>query len=657
MGLDCAEDKSGSFRAPSVQNGPRLSEYDWAQLSEAFAVGACPELGCLRGRMPARVLDAAARRAQAIGADADRVLSAAGLLDEESYVRALANALGLPFERLDHRRRSECPLADDLLIDSVRTGVLPIRAADEVRIAIAPGIAGSRALTEAAASNSELGRRLSLTTSQRLSRFVASRAATRIGTRAAYALPQMRPDLSAAPRTGMTVHAATGAVVGVLAAIAAPKLIVGIVEAALAAVFLAWTALRAVSLLSPALRPSVQTAGPENSLPVYTLIVALYREAAAVPGLMAALERLNYPREKLDLKFALEADDADTIAALAAFRGRLPFEIVIAPQAGPRTKPKALNAALLFARGKFVAIYDAEDRPEPDQLRLALEAFIQGDERLACVQARLTIDNMRDGWLTRSFTAEYAGLFDVLLPGMASWRLPLPLGGSSNHFRTQILRDVGGWDAFNVTEDADLGMRLARFGYGATVIASTTYEEAPRALGPWLCQRTRWFKGWIQTWLVHMRTPLRLLCDLGPAGFVAFQLVVGGTVLAALVHGLFALWFAAGLVSGRSVDLFSVHFVVLAAGYVVSGLLGLVGLMRRGLLGSAWVLLLIPLYWVLLSAAAWRALWQVLFDPYRWEKTEHGLAKTSRLADAQMRSSPMRGAPGRVIAPTSDAHR
>ena len=152
------------------------------------------------------------------------------------------------------------------------------------------------------------------------------------------------------------------------------------------------------------------------------------------------------------------------------------------------------------------------------------------------MQARLTIDNTADSWLTRLFTAEYAGLFDVFLPGLAAWRLPLPLGGSSNHFRTAVLREVGAWDPYNVTEDADLGMRLARFGYRTAVIASTTYEEAPARFGPWLRQRTRWFKGWMQTWLVHMRSPLRLARELGLPGFAVFQLLVGGTVLAALIH-------------------------------------------------------------------------------------------------------------------------
>jgi glycosyltransferase XagB len=245
----------------------------------------------------------------------------------------------------------------------------------------------------------------------------------------------------------------------------------------------------------------------------------------------------------------LEADDRETRARLEAMQLGAPFELVIAPTVAPRTKPKALNAALPSAHGTFVVVYDAEDRPEPDQLRRALDAFSAGDQRLACAQARLTIDNTADSWLARMFTAEYAGLFDVFLPSLAAWKMPLPLGGSSNHFRADILRRIGAWDPYNVTEDADLGMRLARFGYRTTVISSTTYEEAPARLRPWLRQRTRWFKGWIQTWLVHMRAPRKLLRELGLRGFVVFQLLAGGSVLAALVHPLFLielLWEIAG---------------------------------------------------------------------------------------------------------------
>jgi cellulose synthase/poly-beta-1,6-N-acetylglucosamine synthase-like glycosyltransferase len=350
--------------------------------------------------------------------------------------------------------------------------------------------------------------------------------------------------------------------------------------------------------------------------------------------------RPDYPPEKLDIKLVIEADDRDTWSALAELALGPPFDIIVAPDIGPRTKPKALNAALAFARGTYTVIYDAEDRPESDQLRRAVDVFLSADDGVACVQARLTIDNTADSWLARLFTAEYGAQFDLFLPGLARLKLPLPLGGSSNHFRTEILRAVGAWDAYNVTEDADLGMRLSRFGYRSTVIDSATYEEAPARLRPWLRQRTRWFKGWAQTWAVHMRTPVRLLRELGLGGFLTFQLVIGGSIFAALVHPIFLVVMAYTIAtrrwlsveSGAQIALAILYAATLSAGYLTSIVLGFRALVRRGARSAAPALALVPIHWLLLSLAAWRALWQLVRDPYRWEKTEHGLARSSRRA-------------------------
>jgi glycosyltransferase XagB len=356
----------------------------------------------------------------------------------------------------------------------------------------------------------------------------------------------------------------------------------------------------------------------------------------------------DYPPEKLDVKFVLEADDRETQAAIGRLALGPPFEIIIAPPIGPRTKPKALDIALPLARGAYTVVYDAEDKPEPDQLRRAVAAFRRGGHRLACVQASLTIDNSVDNWLTRMFTANYAGQFDAFLPGLAALHLPFPLSGSSNHFRTALLRKAGGWDPYNVTEDADLGIRLCRLGYRSKSLPSATYEEAPARFVPWLHQRTRWYKGWMQTWLVHMRRPGRLWRDLGPAGAIVFQLLFAANVLAALIHPLFMAglglmfyalptpWGAAVMASAAPIFATS-----LISGYASTVVLDVIGLRRRGLLGHAWVLMLTPLHWLLLSFAAWRALFQLLHAPQRWEKTEHGLARTSRVASAQ-RSRPKR---------------
>jgi cellulose synthase/poly-beta-1,6-N-acetylglucosamine synthase-like glycosyltransferase len=255
------------------------------------------------------------------------------------------------------------------------------------------------------------------------------------------------------------------------------------------------------------------------------------------------------------------------------------------------------------------------------------------------VQARLAVDNARDSWISRHFAAEYAGQFDVFLPALAQLQVPLPLGGTSNHFRTEVLRRVGGWDPFNVTEDADLGMRLARFGFRTGVIDSTTWEEGPVTRRQWLRQRTRWFKGWMQTWTVHMRHPLRLRRELGWRGFVALQLLVGGTVLSALVHPLFLLWVLICACTGNLFDLGLTSLGTLFVGYFGSALLNLVGLYRRRMGGCARVLVTMPIYWLLLSLAVLRALWQFATDPHGWEKTEHGLARSSHRNRADRRGT------------------
>jgi glycosyltransferase XagB len=375
---------------------------------------------------------------------------------------------------------------------------------------------------------------------------------------------------------------------------------------------------------------------PVEDLPVYSIIVPLRSEARVVDQLLSAIERLDYPAEKLDVILAVEADDHETRAAITSRKHRIPIVVIPVPPTEPRTKPKALNVALPFARGTFTVIYDAEDRPERNQLRRAFRAFCSEGYDLACLQARLCMDT-RTSWLARYFTAEYAGHFDIFLPRLAALGLPLPLGGSSNHFRTEVLRQVGGWDAHNVTEDADLGMRLARFGYRSGVIDSTTYEEAPSDLRRWFGQRTRWFKGWMQTWLVHMREPRQLFRELGFAGFLTFQLIVGGNALVALAHSVFMVVLIFKLVALvlQSYDwALVIHMVhclgITAVGYSISAYFGWLGLGRRGERKKFRILIWTPVHWLLLSFAAWSATFELITRPYFWKKTEHGLDQASR---------------------------
>jgi glycosyltransferase XagB len=628
---------------------------------------ACPEINCVRALLPRHIIAAAERRAHSIGLGADRVLISADAITEEAYLAALASSLGTSYEPLERTRRTDCPLDDNQLIQAAAAGLLPLREDGEIVWIIAPRCLTARRLADPRQSRPDWLRSFRLTSSERLWRFVARYTQTTLGRKAAEGLHDAAPLLSNAPRPVAWKKAAGAALLILAVTILAlvPAATIKAVGSLLCAIFLAAASLRLASALYTSYAPEQPTRIDDERLPIYTIICALYREANVVRDLVAALRALDYPIEKLDVKFVLEADDDETRSALARLDLGPPFEIITAPPIGPRTKPKALNVALPLARGLYIVVYDAEDVPEPDQLRRAVSAFMSSDDRLAGLQASLTIDNTSDNWLARIFTANYAGQFDVLLPGLAALQLPFPLGGSSNHFRTSVLRKAGGWDPYNVTEDADLGIRLYRLGYRVAALASATYEEAPARFVPWLKQRTRWYKGWMQTWRVHMRRPLRLVRELRPAGAIAFQLFLACNVLAALIHPIFMAGLCYSLLAQPTLQAVGamgheapVFATTLLAGYASTIALDLIGLRRRGLLAHAWVLVLTPLYWFLLSLAAWRALLQLTYDPQRWEKTEHGLARNSRIAEAARRESysdnRLPAAPATIMATTAD---
>jgi cellulose synthase/poly-beta-1,6-N-acetylglucosamine synthase-like glycosyltransferase len=380
---------------------------------------------------------------------------------------------------------------------------------------------------------------------------------------------------------------------------------------------------------------------PDADLPRYTILVPLFREAGVLPALVANLRALEYPAVKLDIKLILESVDTETIAAARAMDLPGNFDIITVPDGQPRTKPKACNFALEYATGDFAVIFDAEDRPEPDQLRKAVEMFAAAPSEVVCLQAKLNFDNPSENWLAKQFTIEYTSLFWGILPALDTLRLPIPLGGTSNHFRMNALRELGAWDAFNVTEDADLGMRIYRAGWRCKVLDSTTWEEAACQPGNWLRQRTRWLKGWMQTYAVHMRQPRGLRGELGPGGFWAFQGLFAAVVISTLAHPLFYILLAYdGIYGGfmhQAESLLGLHFWVIAtfnlvAGYGAAIVLGVVSLRARGVADLLPQILLIPVYWLCISVAAWRALYQLIANPFYWEKTEHGISKVPRKA-------------------------
>lgn len=371
-----------------------------------------------------------------------------------------------------------------------------------------------------------------------------------------------------------------------------------------------------------------------QGVPVYSVLVALRQETTMVPQLVAALERLDWPKTRLDIKIVCEADDSETIAAVRqATAGLAHVSTVLVPPGEPRTKPKALNHALPLAYGEFLVLYDAEDVPDPGQLREAYLRFRTGRPELACLQAPLVVTNGETHWLSGLFALEYAALFSRMLPWLASQGFPLSLGGTSNHFVRERLVEVGGWDSHNVTEDADLGIRLHRAGYRAETITRPTYEQAPVRWKVWRNQRTRWMKGWFVTYLLHMRQPLLLFRQLGPRAMMAFQLVFFGMVVSAFAHPLFLLLVVIqlGAVAIGLAELDELSpFVVVDVFNVIAAYGLFIALSARGLEAGAatslrrWYVLL-PAYWALLAFASLRALWQLLIAPHKWEKTPHGL--------------------------------
>ena len=337
--------------------------------------------------------------------------------------------------------------------------------------------------------------------------------------------------------------------------------------------------------------------------------------------MVAAISRLDYPVACLHVKLLVEADDPDTIDAIERLALPLHFEIIPVPRGEPRTKPKALNYALTFARGEYVAIYDAEDMPGPAQPRAAMNAFYHGPRNLAVVQAPLQAHNGSDSWIARQFALEYAIHFRVWLPLLTSLKLPIPLGGTSNYFHRDRLVEVGGWDAWNVTEDADIGLRFARFGYVTGMVTPATLEEAPVLWRQWRNQRTRWMKGHLQTWLVLNRNPIRAMRQMGVMNYMSTHLTLGGGLLAAMLHGPLFIWIAANLLYFHQIAPW--HWIMFGLGYLSA----LAAAAAAGLENfRPWTLLTLLAYWPLQS---WRMLWalgEMQVRPHFWAKTQHGLS-------------------------------
>ena len=576
------------------------------------------------------------------GAHIDQVLISQGLLDSESLLLVEAQSWGI------HPIDLAAVKFDDELVrllsgqTYLAENWLPIRRNDAgtVFVATARGIAPDRV----ARIRDLLGGadvQMVATTSWDIKNACLRLFRSEIADEAANELWRQNPAMSARitfSRGQKILGAGLGLLLLVLAVVWPVETAIGALTAT-SVVFLAGTSFKFIVAMRGARYDVVERitraevdALVERDLPRYTVLVPVFREANIVGQLIRNLGGLEYPTEKLEVLILIEEEDHETRDAVLVSNPPPHFRIVTIPKGQPQTKPRACNVGLYFATGEFLVIYDAEDTPDPDQLKKAVVAFRRGGDETVCVQASLNYFNDRENALTRMFTLEYSYWFDYMLAGLDLGDLPIPLGGTSNHFRTASLIELGGWDPYNVTEDADLGIRASALGYRVGVINSTTMEEANNSIPNFIRQRSRWIKGYMQTTLVHARQPIALVRQIGLRRFVSFVLLIAGTPATFL--GVIPFYVITALTIALPVNALAQLFPIwvlwltllnFVVGNVIMIYLSMMGPYKRGTFHLILWALLNPLYWLLHSIAAYKGLWQLITKPHYWEKTEHGL--------------------------------
>ncbi|QIE56407.1 glycosyltransferase [Pikeienuella piscinae] len=560
------------------------------------------------------------------------ILVVRGGVDRSAVAAAAARQAGFEFIDLRFSSLDAALIRPEDIDLFIRERIAPwrIEAGVVIYVAATPDAAAARLAQRGGGSTD-----VAAVEARALSRALIDACGPRLAERSAVRRPDARSLRSGAAgwQRGAAVAALTGAAA---LAVTRPDLALALFLWSSAGVMIANGGLWGAALLAhPRARPQARKQTRESAdfrpLPVVSLLVPLYHEPETAPLLLRSLSALDYPPELLDIKVILERDDSATLDALKALNPPPHVEILIAPDGAPRTKPRALNFALDFARGAFIGVYDAEDRPAPDQIRKIAAQFTAEAPDVACIQARLGYYNATENWLTRCFEIEYASWFDAMLPGLFGLGMPIPLGGTSLFIRREALETAGGWDSHNVTEDADLGMMLARAGLKTALSDSLTEEEASSRPGAWIRQRSRWLKGYLSTWVTHMRRPVELLADLGAWRFIGFNLIL----LCAVLGYLLLPWLWLASLAGFWVNLRAAGAGAATDALVIttSAVLPIMfaaaafGLWRRDRLNLVGWVLTLPLYWAFGAAAAYLALWELVSAPSKWRKTRHGVGR------------------------------
>lgn len=577
------------------------------------------------------------------GAPFDEILVSLGLISDRVLRSVLAREWGLPVLDLAVTDRDEEYIRQWSGQKLLSQNWMPVRRNSDGSVVVATSRPVTPARRDVIAAEVGAAVEFGAVSQWDLRQFALSVYRLQIADEAANGLYRRSPLLSA--KTVFSRGQIAGFVLLALGVGAAlllwPIRTAGVLIAVLSLIFLASTGFRYLVAVRGARFDLVERISDaavaelrERELPRYTVLVPLHQDAHVVDRLISRLTRLDYPPEKLEVLFLVEEEDHETHEAIRAARPPANFRLISIPPGEPQTKPRALNVGLFFATGEHLVIFDAQDSPDRDQLKKAVIAFRRGDARLICVQASQTKFNAAENGLTRMATLESAAWFDYVLAGLDALDLPIPLGGTSNHFRTAALIDVGGWDPHNMTEDADLGIRAKALGYHVGLVNSATEDEAVTSASVFVRQRSRWLKGYMQTALLHARQPRQLIGKIGLRRFASFALLVGGTPLSLLT--VIPLWIAAAaifltptveLATLFPVGLLWASFISFVAGNCALVYLAMMGPYKRGqfdlIVSSVWY----PLYLMLLSIAAYRALAQLLTRPHYWERTQSGLSR------------------------------
>lgn len=597
------------------------------------------------GLVSRSAVDRALQLAASTGSRVGEVLVSMGAVDSTDIATLLASQWNLPFVKLA-TTASDPQLLARLDVDAAVHGrYLPLHVVHDAALVAFSDLPDQAALSTISAM---LGMPVLPAIAEQwdLQEATLDRLGDQVVSKAAFGLWGRNPDQSA--RTVLvTWQKWAGAVAAVLLAASFalwPRTSAAVAVTSISLMFAAAVVFKFSAVVYGARtdRPeAAATITDDHGLPKYTVLVPVFHEENIVAQLIDNLGALDYPAHLLEVLILVEEGDPATAQAALAANPPPHFKIVTVPAGGPQTKPKACNVGLEFATGQLLVIFDAEDKPDPDQLRKAVAAFRAAGPDLVCVQAALNYFNWSESALTRLFTLEYSWWFDFMLPGLERAKLPIPLGGTSNHFRVDGLRRLGGWDPFNVTEDADLGIRATAMGMRVGVIESTTFEEANNHVPNFIRQRSRWIKGYMQTTLVHLRHPAQLVKVAGWRQSLSFLFLVAGTPATFLaVPVLYALSLAA-LVAGPGALSFLfpgwalwLSLANLGIGSTLMMWLSMAGTLRRDRFALVVWGLANPVYWLLHSVAAYKAAWQLIRRPHHWEKTNHGLTKFTAAAHA-----------------------